>query len=87
MLSLSILGPSFLMLINKHCDIEVVIDLGEEESKDSKKEFNEKDTFFQSYITPVIVKKYHQIPQSNYIVHQYRNHIIDVQSPPPKLTV
>lgn len=85
MLSLSILGPSFLMLIDSHCDIEIALDLGEEESKkDSKKELDEKDAFFQLYTTPVIAKKCHTNSQNNYILHQYRSHVIDVQSPPPK---
>lgn len=85
MLSLSILGPSFLMLIDSHCDIEIALDFGEEESKkDAKKELDEKDAFFQLYTTPVIAKKCRQISQNNHILHQYRNHIVDVQSPPPK---
>lgn len=87
MLSLSILGPSFLMLINSHCDIEIALDLGEEENKESKKELTEKDSFFQLYITPVIAKKCYQISQNKHILHQYRNHVIDVQSPPPKSTI
>ena len=85
MLSLSIIGPSFLMLIDSHCDIEMALDIGEEENKnDTKKELSEKDTFFQWYRTPIIAKKYRHILQSNHILHQYRNHIIDVQSPPPE---
>lgn len=73
------------MLIDSHCDIEVALDLGEEENKsDAKKELGEKDTFFQSYTTPVIAKKCRQISQNDLILHQYRSHIIDVQSPPPK---
>lgn len=85
MLSLSILGPSFLMLIDSHCDIEIALDLGEEENKkDTKKELDEKDAFFQLYTTPIIAKKCHQISQNNHILHQYRSHVVDVQSPPPK---
>lgn len=76
------------MLIDSHCDIEVALDIGEEENKnDAKKEYSEKDSFFQSYTSPVIAKKCRQISQNNHILYQYRNHIIDVQSPPPKYSV
>jgi len=85
MLSISILGPSFVVLIDNQVDIEVALDLGEDENKkETKKELDEKDTFFQVYATSVIVKKCHLSLQNNHTLHQYRNHIIDVQSPPPK---
>ena len=88
MLSLSILGPSFIVIIDSHADIEIALDLGEDENKkETKKELDEKKTFFQLYTTPAIAKKGHQNLQNNHIPHQYRNHIIDVQSPPPKHTV
>ena len=85
MLSLSILGPSFVVLIDNHCDIEVALDLGDEENKkDGKKEFEEKDTFFQSYITPVIAKKLDQTLDKNHIVYQYRNHVQKLGLPAPR---
>lgn len=85
LLTLSILGPSFLVLINNHSDIEVAIDLGEEENKnENKKELDEKKTFFESYTLPVIAKRCNLRSKNNYYFHYYGNHIIDVQSPPPE---
>lgn len=86
LLSLSILGPSFLVLIDSHHDIEIAFDLGEEENqKESKKDLEEKkDTFLYKYHTPTIAKK-SALASSNYFyLYQYRGYIIEVQSPPPK---
>lgn len=85
LLSLSILGPSFLVLIDNHSDIEVAIDLGEEENNsEGKKELDEKKTFFESYALPIIAKKCNLRLKSDYYLHYYGIHIIDVQSPPPE---
>jgi hypothetical protein len=85
LLSLSILGPSFLALIDSHSDIEVALELGEEENKkESKKELDEKKTFFESYSMSIIAKKCNLRLRNNYFLHHYGNHIIDVQSPPPE---
>ena len=88
MLSLSILGPCFIVLIDKQADIEVALELGEDENKkESKKELDEKDTFFELYATPAIAKKSYVSFYNNHTVHLYGNHIIDVQSPPPEQNV
>lgn len=84
LLSLSILGPSFLALID-HSDIEIALELGEEENKkESKKELDEKNTFFESFGLPIIAKKCNLRLINDYFLHHYGNHIIDVQSPPPE---
>lgn len=85
MLSLSILGPSFIVLIDNQADIEVALELGEDENKkETKKELDEKDTFFELYRTTAIAKKSHVSFQNTHAVHLYGSHIIDVQSPPPE---
>ncbi|MFT5893022.1 MAG: hypothetical protein ACI9Y7_003141 [Dokdonia sp.] len=77
-----------MVLIDSHADIEIALDLGEDENKkETKKELDEKKTFFQLHTTLALAKNCHQNLQNNHILHQYRNHIIDVQSPPPKHTV
>ena len=74
-----------MVLINKQADIEVALELGEDENKkESKKELDEKDTFFELYSTPAIAKKSYLNFQNNHIVHFYGSLILDVQSPPPE---
>lgn len=88
MLSLSILGPSFIVLVGNQADIEVALDHGEDENKkETKKELDEKDTFFELYATPAIAKKSYISFQNNHIIHLYGSHITDVQSPPPEYNV
>lgn len=85
---LSLLGPSFVVLIDNQADIEVALDLGEDENKkETKKELDEKDTFFEFYTTLAIEKKPYVSFQNNHILHLYGNHITDVQSPPPEYSV
>lgn len=77
-----------MVLINKQADIEIALDLGEDENKkETKKELDEKDTFFELYATPAIAKKSYVSFHNNHTVHLYGNHIIDIQSPPPEYYV
>ncbi len=86
LLSISFLGPSFLVLINSHYEIKVALDIGEEENKkESIKELEEKkDTVLYKYHIPTIKKK-NVLATSSYVyLHSYRGYVMEVKSPPPE---
>ncbi|MEP0263267.1 hypothetical protein [Dokdonia sp.] len=85
LLSLSILGPSVLVLLDNHSDIEVALELGEEENKkENIKELDLKNSFFQSHSDPVIANIHASALNSAYYLHFYGTYVIDVKSPPPE---
>ena len=82
----SIVRPVFLLLIDVHTTSEIVWESGEEDSsqKESKTEFEEKDTFFVSYTSLLINVKKLDNELGSIAIQSYRNLIIDIQSPPPE---
>jgi len=53
LLSISIVAPSVLSMCSEHYDIEIAKDLGEEDAKkESKKELEPQDTFFETFSFP-----------------------------------
>ena len=87
-LSTSIVTPSVISFWNDHYDIEISTDLGEDDTqKESKKELEEKDTFFESFVTPQLaameqIKCYN----SSYSL-QESSFTVDIHLPPPKKVI
>lgn len=84
-LSTSIVTPSVISLWNDHYDIEISTDLGEDDTqKETKKKLEEKDTLFESFVTPQLagiekIKCYN----SSYSLRE-SSFTADVHLPPPK---
>ncbi len=88
LLSLSIVTPSVLSIYSDHYDIEISKDLGEDDTqKESEKEIEEKDAFFESFITLQIVALEHT-ERVNYSYSLGESYFTaEIHLPPPKYTV
>jgi hypothetical protein len=82
LLSLSILGPSFLALLNTDADIEVVQDI-EEEKEETKKELEEYKKFLNELPSFSIKVTDNRDLSSHYYLIKTYGHIKDIHSPPP----
>lgn len=82
-ISFSILGPSFVMLLENKGDLEIVQDFDEESSKEEVKDFEEGEKFLNDYhFIPLKHKNYQTLAFSFYQEIPY-GHVTDVHSPPP----
>lgn len=85
LLSLSILGPSFLALLENEAEIEIVQDL-EEEKKETKKELEEYEKFFSDLPTfSIEIVENRDLSGHHYLVSPY-GHTRDINPPPPDVT-
>ncbi len=83
-LTVSILGPSFVNLLENHMDIEIVQDIEEDATKEAKLDLEEKQKILNRFslasraITAEVVRNMH------YYLHKTYDFAIEVQSPPPE---
>lgn len=85
MLSTSIVTPSVISIWNDHYDIEISNDLGEDDTqKETKKELEEKDTLFESFVTPQLASmEQMKCYNSSYFLLE-SSFTADIHLPPPK---
>lgn len=84
-LSLSIVTPSVLSFYEDHYEMEISKDLGENDTdKESKKELEEKDSFFENFVIPQLATWQEQQEESNSYSSWCSAHDIEIQLPPPK---
>lgn len=82
LLSFSILGPSFMALLENEVDVEVMQDI-EEEKKDTKKELEEYEKFFSELPSFSLILSENLDLSSHYHITRTYGHIRDIHSPPP----
>lgn len=84
-LSTSIVTPSVISIWNDHYDIEISSDLGEDDTqKETKKELEEKNTFFETFVTPQLAAIEHiKCYNSSYSLGE-SSFTVDIHLPPPK---
>lgn len=82
--TIAILAPSFVVLLEFNSDSTLVIDFNEEEQKEEKKELNEKDIFFYTSFFSVTALT----STSNNILNthntSYKINALEIFLPPPK---
>lgn len=84
-LSLSIVTPSVISFCEDHYEIEISKDLGENDTeKENKKELEEKDSFFESFVTPQLATLTEQQELANSSSSWSSAYAIEIQLPPPK---
>lgn len=84
-LSLSIVMPAVVSLYEDHYEIEVSSDYGENDTeKETKKELEEKDSFFESFVIPQLATLEEQQEQTSSYSSWSSAYSIEIQLPPPK---
>ncbi len=82
--TIAILAPSFVVLLEFNSDSTLVIDFNEEEQKEEKKELNEKDIFFYTSFFSVTALT----STSNNILNthntSYKINALEIFLPPPR---
>mgnify|MGYP005995248847 CR=1 FL=1 len=83
-LTVSVLGPSFIAMVDFESDIELVQDYEEESSKDSKKEVEEIDKIFEKQHNLALSE--FKLEVANLFFYQETRYGLaqDVHSPPPR---
>ncbi|TVZ52802.1 hypothetical protein [Dokdonia sp. Hel_I_53] len=80
----SILGPSYLSLCDNGTDIEHVQDFDEESKKDSKKEIEEVEKFFEKNTNSSFNKIVKENSSNFFYQEKVYSYSLVVKSPPPK---
>lgn len=84
LLSLSILGPSYIALTEDNSEIEMVQDHEEDSQQENKKEIEEGEKFFKELFSSLESGFFIKKSSNFFYVYNMHEYILDVHSPPPR---